>query len=223
MILWLLAINKPQEPWPSLDNPVEDSKEMWCQVKLWKVTVQERWSYFFGETFTTSCCKPDKSKVSAITAMPPPTNKKQVQSFIRMTNYLSKFSPRLSEIVEPIRELSKGKVPFNWSPEHQSAFTQMKREIASALVLAYYNPKKQTVLQIELLAVAWVMEKFHHILYACHFILETDQEPLEAILWKSINQAAPRLQRLLIRTFPYHFTVWYIPGMMNQLADYMST
>ena len=27
-----------------------------------------------------------------------------------------------------------------------------------------------------LLAVAWTMEKFHHFLYASHFILETDQK-----------------------------------------------
>ena len=66
------------------------------------------------------------------------------------------------------------------------------------------------------------MEKFHHFLYASHFTLETDQKPLEAILSKSINQATPRLQRILIRTFPYHFTVLYIPGLPNQLADCLS-
>ena len=84
-------------------------------------------------------------------------------------------------------------------------------EIARAPVLAYYNPRKQTVLQtdanirglgacllqeerpvhfvskaltevqkgyvaieIESLAVAWAMEKFHHFLHPSHFILETD-------------------------------------------------
>ena len=66
------------------------------------------------------------------------------------------------------------------------------------------------------------MEKFHHFLYASHFILETDQKPLEAILSKSLNQATPRLQRILIRTFPYNFTVCYIPGVTNQLADCLS-
>ena len=118
-----------------------------------------------------------------------------------MINYLSKFSMRLSEFVEPIRELSKEKVPFNWGPEHQDAFTKMKKEIAKAPVLPYYNPKKQTVLQtdasmkglgacllpeelpvyftskvltkaqkgyitieLESLAVAWAMEKFHSLL-----------------------------------------------------------
>ena len=71
---------------------------------------------------------------------------------------------------------------------------------------------------LELLVVTWVMEKFHHFLYASHFILENDQKPLEAILSKSINQATLRLQRILIITFPYHFTMQYIPGLTNQLA-----
>ena len=56
-----------------------------------------------------------------------------------MINYLSKFSARLSEIAEPIRELAKDKVPFKWGPEHQSAFMQMKKEIVSTPILACYN------------------------------------------------------------------------------------
>ena len=44
-------------------------------------------------------------------------------------------------------------------------------------------------IELESLAVAWAMQKFHHFLYASHSILETDQKPLEAILSKSLNQA----------------------------------
>ena len=174
--------------------------------------------------------------------------------------------------MEPRREPSKEKVPFNWGPEHQSAFTMMKKEIAKAPVLAYYSTKKQTVLQtdasinalgacflqeekpvyfaskaltevqkgyvaieLESLEVAWAMKKYHHFLYTSHFILETDQKPLEETLSKSINQATSRLQRNLIRTFmahatssdsnsmaTYHFTVCYIPGLTNQIADCLS-
>ena len=145
-----------------------------------------------------------------------------------MINYLSKFSARLSEIVDPIRELAKDKVPFNWGQEHQSAFIQKKKEIAHTPILAYYNPRKQTVLQTdasikdlgacllqdkkplyfaskaltdaqegyaaieqELLAVAWVKEKFYHFLYASHFILETDQQPLEAFGQKVSTKQHP--------------------------------
>ena len=79
-----------------------------------------------------------------------------------------------------------------------------------------------TAIEIELLAVAWAMEKFHHFLYVNHFILEMDQKPLEAILSKSLNQATARLQRILIRTFPYNFAVHYIPGATNQVVDCLS-
>ena len=66
------------------------------------------------------------------------------------------------------------------------------------------------------------MKKFCHFVYASHFLLETDQKAVEAILSKSINQAIPGLQRILIRTFAYHFTVIYIHESTNQLANCLS-
>ena len=77
-------------------------------------------------------------------------------------------------------------------------------------------------IELESLAVAWVMEKFHHFLYGNQIILETDQKPLETILARSLNQATPRLQRILIRTMPYNFTLHYLPGLKDQLADCLS-
>ena len=62
---------------------------------------------------------------------------------------MAKFSPRLSELTELTREFAKERVPFNWGPEHQEAFTCLKKEIVSAPVLAYYNPKTQTTLQMD--------------------------------------------------------------------------
>ena len=69
---------------------------------------------FFGVTYMNYGCKPAQTKVSAITSMPELSCKIEVQSFIGMINYLSKFSARLSELSVPIRELSKKKVPSNW-------------------------------------------------------------------------------------------------------------
>ena len=214
---------------------------------------------FYGKTYTTDGCKPAQNKITAIIEMPPPSSKREVQSFIRMINYLTKFLPRLTELSEPIRELIKEKVPFNWGPEYQELFAMLKKELVRAPVLVYYNPWKETILQadaitkglgacllqekkpfyftskaltemqkrymaieIESLAVACAVEKFHHFLYGCHFILEMDQKPLEAILSRSLNHATPWLQCILIRTLPYNFTVRYIPGPKNLLADCLS-
>ena len=122
-----------------------------CNVKLNYQKLQYKCTEvnFYGETYTTDGNKPAQNKVTAIAQMPSPRSKKEVQSFISMINYLSKFSPRLTEIAEPIRELIKEKVPFNWGPEHEESFTMLKSEISKAPVLAYYNPRKETVLQTD--------------------------------------------------------------------------
>ena len=122
-----------------------------CSVKLNYQKVQYKCTEvnFYGEMCTTDGCKPAQSKVTAIVQMPSPGSKKEVQSFIGMINYLSKFSPRLTELAEPIRELVKEKVPFNWGPEHEESFAMLKKEIIKAPVLAYYNPQKETVLQTD--------------------------------------------------------------------------
>ena len=196
----------------------------------------------------------------AIVKMPPPCNKKEVQSFIGMINYLTKFSPHLTEFIWANQRADKRKSTFsNWGPEHQESFNLLKKELVRTPVLAYYNPRKETVLQtdastkglgacllqdnkpiyfaskaltemqrryiaieVESLAVAWAVEKFYHFLYGCHFILETDQKPLEAIFFRSLNQLTPRLQHILIRTLPYTFTIRYIPGTRNLLTDCLS-
>ena len=87
--------------------------------------------------------------------MAEPSSKKQVQSFIIMVNYLLKFSTRLSELAEPVRELAKDKVPFHWGPEHQEAFDLIKKEITNAPVLAYYNLRKQMILQTDASINGW--------------------------------------------------------------------
>ena len=122
-----------------------------CNVRLNydKLQYKQTEVEFFRETYTLDGCKPAQNKVKAIVDMPPPNCKKQVQSFIGMVNYLSKFAACLSELAEPIRELSKGKFPFNWGPENQKSFKLVKKLIAAAPILAYYNPSKRTVLQTD--------------------------------------------------------------------------
>ena len=62
---------------------------------------------FYGKTYTTDGCKPAQNKITAIIKMPPPSSKKEVQSFIGMVNYLTKFLPRLTKLPEPISKLIK--------------------------------------------------------------------------------------------------------------------
>ena len=103
-----------------------------CNVRLNydKLQYKKTEVHFFRKTYTIDGCKPMQTKVSAINTMPEPSSKKEVQSFISMINYLSKFSARLSELSEPNHELSKERAPFNLGLEHRGAFDAIKKELA---------------------------------------------------------------------------------------------
>ena len=78
-------------------------------------------------------------------------------------------------------------------------------------------------LERECLATIWGMEKFHYFLYGKEFTLETDQKPLVSIYRKHMVEISPRIQRLVVRSFPYQpFDVQYKKGMEIPLADALS-
>ena len=67
------------------------------------------------------------------------------------------------------------------------------------------------------------MEKFHYFLYYKEFTLETYQKPLVLIYRKYMVEISPRIQRLIVRSFPYQpFNVVYRKGVEIPLADALS-
>ena len=67
------------------------------------------------------------------------------------------------------------------------------------------------------------MEKFHYFLYGKEFTLETDQKPLVSIYKKCMVDISPRVQRLIVRSFPYlPFKVVYKKGTDILVADALS-
>ena len=67
------------------------------------------------------------------------------------------------------------------------------------------------------------MEKFHYFLYGKEFTLETDQKPLVSIYKKHMVDISHRVQRLIVRSFPYQpFTVIYKKGKDIPVADALS-
>ena len=78
-------------------------------------------------------------------------------------------------------------------------------------------------LEREALGTIWGMEKFHYFLYSKEFTLETDQKPLVSIYKKHMVDISPRVQRLIVRSFPYQpFTVVYKKGRDIPVADALS-
>ena len=56
-----------------------------------------------------------------------------------MVNQLGKFTPRIVEISQPLRELLSSKRAWVWGPAQAGAFKEIKAELARPTMLGLYN------------------------------------------------------------------------------------
>ena len=101
---------------------------------------------FVGNIFTSEGLKVDPDKVKAIKEMPTPTTKQEVQRFLGMTNYLSRYIDRHSDRTRVLRNLTHDNVPFVWDANATKEFEDLKEKLCSAPVLAYYDVTKPVTL-----------------------------------------------------------------------------
>ncbi|KFQ56251.1 hypothetical protein N333_12674, partial [Nestor notabilis] len=73
--------------------------------------------------------------INKITAVSPPTNKKETQAFLGVVGFWRMHIPNYSLIVSPLYHVTRKKNDFKWGPEQQQAFEQIKREIVHAVAL----------------------------------------------------------------------------------------
>ena len=91
----------------------------------------------------------DPAKIEAIRDMPCPPDVAGVQRLNVFVNYLAKFLPGISDVMKPIRQLTKMDVPWNWSKTQDDAFEAMQRLVSEAPVLRFYDPDKESNIQCE--------------------------------------------------------------------------
>ena len=58
-----------------------------------------------------------------------------------MANQLGKFTSKIAELSQPMRELLSSKVTWLWDPSQDEAFKKLKSALAHPTVLTLYNPK----------------------------------------------------------------------------------
>ena len=74
----------------------------------------------------------------------------------------------------------------------------------------------------ELLGVVGALKKFHYFTLGCPVTVLTNHKPLIAIAKKTLINAPPRLQRLLLKLNNYNATLQWIPGKNMVFADNLS-
>jgi transposase InsO family protein len=113
-----------------------------CMVKTTSIV-------FFGRLYTDHGVFPDPEKVEDILRMPTPQDKLDLQRFLGLATFLSDHLPNLSAHAAILRDLVRPETPYEWSEDHQQAFKDLKQLISTKIGLQYYDPSKETQLEVD--------------------------------------------------------------------------
>lgn len=108
---------------------------------------------YLGKEVGGGMVRPVAEKVSAITAFPTPSTRRQLRRFLGMTGYYRGFCRNFSTVVAPLTGLLSPSVTFCWSVECQRAFETAKALLCCSPVLSAPNFAKAFKLEVDASAV----------------------------------------------------------------------
>jgi hypothetical protein len=104
---------------------------------------------YMGHLLSASGTSCDPDKVRAIVEMPTPTDRKSLQHFISMVQFVGRWLPNLADLKQPFCQLLQDGVEWNWSPQHDMAIQNIKKALTSASVLKFYDSTKPATIQCD--------------------------------------------------------------------------
>ena len=104
---------------------------------------------YLGYVFNHKGVQPCPDKLDAILKAPAPASLKQVQSFIGMCTFYSKFFPNFSTVFSPLYQLLKKNVKFVWGIEQEKCFQLIKDVFRSGKILQNFDPGLETALEVD--------------------------------------------------------------------------
>jgi len=81
---------------------------------------------------------------------------------------------------------------------------------------------RYAVIEKEMLAMTWSVERFHQYTFGRMTTVRTDHKPLERIMTKALRDVPRRLQNMRMRLQHYDLVVEYKPGRDQMVADMLS-
>jgi len=152
--------------------------------------------------------KPDPEKIAKIEAWTTPITKRQLQEFLEVVNYISKFLPHIATVSGCGAWVSQGDTPETARPAalHSRKFTDAQHN--------YGTTDK------EALAIIDALSALNHILRDAEFTIVTDHQPLTRL--KGANELSGRRTRWGNLISAYTAKIVNRPGKWNYLADALS-
>ena len=87
--------------------------------------------------------------MEAVATYPIPLNVKEVPQFLGLASFYCRFVPCFAETAAPLHHLLAKSITFDWTPECQQAFEDLKGKLVSLPVLAFPDFDKSFVLETD--------------------------------------------------------------------------
>ena len=173
-----------------------------------KAEVKKKEISFLGHLMSDAGLRPDPKKVEAFTKLETPSSVEEVHRLNGTVNYLARFLPRLSAAMEPIRQLTRKDVEWNWSRVQDKAFAEVKKLVTEAPLLRFYDPRLELLIQCDASEKglgAALLQKGQPIAFASRAL--TDVETRYAQIEKEMLAIVFSLQKFHQYTFGRHTTI----------------
>ena len=99
---------------------------------------------FMGHVLSARGNGPADVKVKAVVEAREPKNAAEVRIFLGLVNFTARFIPDLSTVSAPLCQLTKNGEPFVLDQEQQQSIDELKKRLASAKILGYFDKNAQT-------------------------------------------------------------------------------
>ena len=122
---------------------------------------------FLGHYISANGLAPSPQKVQVIQDFVKPATVKELRRFLGMINFYNKFLPNAAYTQILLQEAIKGhkkgsQAPIEWTPDMETAFDQLKDELAHSTLLAFPDPSAQFAVQTDAsgTAIGAVLQQF---------------------------------------------------------------
>jgi len=130
----------------NLKTVVRRCEEYGLVINLKKYCFLKKKIKFLGHCIENQSISISDDKTKAVTKFPPPTNRKQLQSFLGLVGYFRKCILSFSIIDKPLTDLMKHGAKFCFSVREIDAFNKLKSLITQKPVLKIFHPQHETEL-----------------------------------------------------------------------------
>ncbi|KAJ8893336.1 hypothetical protein PR048_005927 [Dryococelus australis] len=181
-----------------------------------KVVIKLKQARMQWHIITRKWISPEPAKVATIEQIKKPTTIQELQRFLGMVNYLSKFIPNVSELSTPLCQLLKNNMPWHWEYNQVSAFETLKGYLKFLPLLTYYDYNKPVTLSADASShpeASVLLQENQPIAYA---------SKARTKVQLNYSQIEKEVLFILTALMPYNPTVMYVKDSQLYIADALS-